>query len=403
MHGNFEREVYNKIKEFYPLAKIKTNALLTINNLTLEIDLIISINKKTYAIECKDINKKQIGHLSKSIAKLRLINNSKLFNMVILLTSISLPKLITKRYIKSGIKILNLKNFRILEKPINNFKRDNLIDKIANKHNLTDRQIAILLGLKSKKQIYDYKYKNIPYVQINRLKALLEFENSRELHFKAFINSINKTKLFYRFFREEFKLSQKEFSKILGVNNWVYTSFETGLEDQKYLYNLIESKIANICVYFHKDYSIIKKEIEDRTNKELEVIKYAKRFPQIVGFNFPSILSKGKEYENKVKVYLSKIFNDYIILSNIVIADESISRKYEIDFLLFNKKEMIIAESKKSLSNDGHSLSNLIAAILERSNVLKTENKLLITSSTLKPNEIKRFNNANIELIYMGS
>lgn len=402
MKDLFEEKVYHKLKELYPNSIIEKNKTIKFDNLKLEIDFIINFNNKYYAIECKDLVKKQINRLSKSIARLILIKKSGYFDRVILITSLHLAKLRTKRYLKNGIIPLTINNLNTLETYNFFINKNDLINKVLNKHNLSERQLAILIGLKSKKQIYDYKKKGIPSKFVYKLKNLFKGKNSRKLHFKAFLKSIKPKKFFYRLIRENLNLSQKEFAKKLNIPVWVYVSFEKGFENQKYLYGLIDQKIENICLSLNKDYNEIKYTTLSRLKYILRMIEKAKQIPEIIGFNFPSPLNLGKNYELNVKRLLTNLYPNGFIINNAIIANKNVSKRYEIDFLVYSPNKLILVECKKSISNDGRNIGNYLSSFIERKELLKPKESLFISGSSPTENEIQRFNNSNITLLSQG-
>jgi len=101
-------------------------------------------------------------------------------------------------------------------------------------------------------------------------------------------------------------------------------------------------------------------------NKTLKMINYSKSIDGIIGFNFPSIFSCGKDYKDKVKNYLEKIYSTSKIFQNVIISNKSVNTKYEVDFLICNKKERIIVETRKNLNSSGRKISEIIVGIIER-------------------------------------
>ncbi|MEK6933139.1 MAG: helix-turn-helix transcriptional regulator [Nanoarchaeota archaeon] len=402
MKGLFEEKVYCKLQELYPTSIIEENKSVNFGNLRLEIDFIINFNNKRYAIECKNLVKKQINKLSKSIARLILIKKSGYFDKVILITSLDLAKFRTRKYLKNGITPLIIENLDSLETYKNPVHDDNFINKVLNKHNLSERQLAILIGLKSKKQIYDYKKNGIPNRLTYKLKNLFLEKNSRQLHFKSFLNSIKPRKFFYRLIRENLNLSQKEFAKELNIPTWTYVSFEKGFEDQKYLYDLIEKNIKNICLGFNKNYDKIKNKALFQLKHILKMIEKARCIPEIIGFNFPSSLSLGRDYKSNIKKFLVDRYPNSLIVNNAIIANKNVSQKYEVDFLVYNFNKLILVECKKNISNEGRNIGNYISSIIERRELLNFPESLLISDSKPTENEMQRFNNSGITFLSQG-
>lgn len=399
--NEFESKVFLRLTKIFPGAKIEINKTIKLEKFKVEVDLIVYHRNRCYAIECKSSNKKQLVGLSNIICKLRQLKKSHLFDQVILVTINHFPKIKKTRFEKSGIKVIIFSELNnIIESKRKKLSSDNLIKRVLNKHNLSIRQLALLLKLKSKKGIYEYEANGIPQNLIKHLENLLKQSNSRKIHFEAFRRSINTKKLYYRFFRESLQLTQEEFSHKLGIKNWAYAAFESGLEDQKYIYEIINKKINKMCYDLNKDPKKLDGLALGRVKETMKTIQNGKDIDAIVGFNFPSELNLGKNFEDSIN--LDSIFKSSLVLRNIIIADYHVINKYEVDALIIRGNSNILVEFKKSLNNAGRKITNFISDLLERQDILKPTNILIISNSKPTETDLNRFEKANIEYIQIG-
>ncbi|MBS3146719.1 hypothetical protein J4471_03410 [Candidatus Woesearchaeota archaeon] len=396
----FEREVFLQLEEIFPNARIEINKTFTLEKFKMEVDLIIHHGNKSYAIECKSSNKNQIVGLSNIMCKLRQLKKSKLFDQVILITANDFPKIKKMRFEKSGIKVLTYLEINEIGIEIKRISYSNLIKQVLGKHNLSVRQLALLLDMKSKKGIYEYENNGIPKSKIKKLEKLLERSDSRKVHFEAFKRSINSKKLYYRFFRESLNLTQEKFSQKLGIKGWSYAAFEAGLEDQKYIYGIIDKKINKICFDLNMNSKKLDRLTIERVKETLKIVRIGDNISPIVGFNFPSTLKLGTIFENSIN--LNSIYKNSFVLRNVIIADHNVINKYEVDALIIKDDSLILIEFKKRLTNSGRKITNFISDLLERQDILKPNKTLIISSSEPTETDLNRFSKANIEYIKIG-
>ena len=134
-------------------------------------------------------------------------------------------------------------------------------------------------------------------------------------------------------------------------------------------------------------------------NKVKELVKMinnAEGINSVIGFNFPSKFHCGHDYEINV---VNKI-NKENILRNVIIADEKVTKKYEVDALILDNNGIILLELKKNINNDGHKVSCFIADLLERKEILKPYRTILVTDSYVSETDLNRFKMANIEVLW---
>lgn len=394
IRSDFEKKVYLRLKKIYPNSEIEVNRMIQLPDFYLEIDLILKNNGRKYAIECKDICKTQFLHLSKVISKLRQIKKSKLFDAVILITLHKLSVARIKKYEKSGIMVLDYNDLSYI-RPVGKKMNDlGLINKVLDKHNLSWRQLKVLLGLRG--NFSTSEVTSVPKTWLPRLRELLMEQNTRNLHFTSFLNSLNQKKLFYRFMREALELSQRKFTDLLGVNLWSYESFESGLDDQRYIYTIIDNKLKEIATSLNRDYNQLETISLKKAGNTLKIIEKAKNIPEIIGFNFPSRFSSGQSYEKGAEFILHSFGKGATIFRNVIVADEKVLTKYEVDALLVIGKEKILIEFKKNLKNDGRKITNFILDILERRIILNASQSILVAGSIPTQTDLKRFKRANI-------
>lgn len=187
--------------------------------------------------------------------------------------------------------------------------------------------------------------------------------------------------------RDYCNFSNPQLSRLVGLSNAYIFRILNG---KRPLTKKIKIKIENILkltkqneirdLHFRSNYILTFSKNYKKKANNLEIWNKAKKYNKII--NFVSNNSKGSFLEKNVSKIFKEIGGD--IFQNVILANESVSERHEIDIYAIKNNQEIIVELKNKLRGIGTSSSSISRELEHKSKILGVNKKTIITNAIIK-------------------
>jgi len=381
-NDKFENHVFELFDNI--CSNLIKNALVTDKdfNYITEIDLIGDYKDKRIYLMCKDNNKHQIINCRKAIKKnIELVQKYLKPDIIFLVASCNYPY--DKKYFEDCnaffIDITDLNKIRKTKGILHIFSKKDQKKTDNNIHDLETfrinnklSKIQLVALLSCSKYLYRRldKKNDLSNKNEKRLENIKKIDNIRKLHFMANMNLAlrNEKAAILKNIRKYLGITVMKMAANIGVNHQYITNLENGRKVSKHL----ENKIKNYLKSF-RNFELLKEKAKNSVEIQKELWEKSKSFDKIINFKGKPV--NGDKLENEaVSILTSK---GYSFFRNVILANEDLSFKKEVDIYAIKDGKEIIVECTENKNNI--KWKNKAELLSEISNELKCDVILVST------------------------